>query len=453
MASNLKSVKRRMRKLEFSCASVCIFSLLTLEGMAATYTGRATVGGFISREHFSLESDGTYNNDFATFSSRLYTRYSDLEDSHFEATLDLRDKHDFFEKYDAERLALTGKNTPQLRQLSLKYANQNSPFIATAGRFPITDAGAVNIDGLDAGFKWNSDWKSLVFAGHDPKLPNQTYFQQNPGAYAYGAYTVYQPVISSWRKSVLNSTAFVIKKVDQHIDRKYFYDFFLYEWDSPNRIIGMLYLDFVPKTIMQTGMISYDQKIQDNWMTNLQFLGIDTIEYSRRRGILETLAPSPYKELSFSLRQNLNASASLQFFSMYGKRYADQKTIQELSFGPELSQMWHKEISGSFKFGYRKNFTSNDYFSKINLGYYPKNWEFVLDESLAIQKSTTTEHPIITEFSVSHFISRALYATASAQNAVSEIANIYSFSLFIGYRFGSKDVPPLRDGAPPRGRI
>ena len=452
----------KRRKLNYSFTQVkraaLAFSLFTLchssPLYAVSYSGRATVGSYISNEHFKLESDGTFNNDFSTISSRLFTRFTEITENRLEGTVDIRDKHDFFEKYDSEKLALTGNNTLQAREVSLKYNDPRSRWLATVGRFSISDAGAVNVDGAEAGVRWTESWRSSVFGGQDPKLPNQTYFQQNPHAYAFGTYTVFQPTSSSWRSNTLNSTALVAKNVQSHLDRFYFYDFFLYEWESPSRIMGMLYLDLVPRTYVQTGLLAYSQKLNKDWSSTLQGTAIDTIEYSRRKGVLETLAPSPYREGTLSVRQILNNTTSFNYYTLFGVRKADHRKVQIYSFGPDYTQIFHKEVSGGLKLGFKKNFTSRDFFTKINIGYYPKNWELVLDEYLAIQKEAAqTYYPIISEVSLAHFFSREFYGTLSYQNATSAIAKVNTFFIYLGYRFGSKDVPPLRDGAPPRGRL
>jgi hypothetical protein len=421
---------------------------------ATTYSGRATIGGYYSREHFSIESDGQYNNDFETFSSRLYTRFSDIGDDNVDLVFDLRDKHDFFEKLDAERLALKGNNTLQLRQLSLYRGAPASAWRGTLGRFPITDAGAVDLQGADAGLRWAEGFSSSVFGGWDTKLPDQTWVQFNPHAYAFGTYTVFQPPSNSWKRTFHAATAFVGKEVSKHLDRLYLYDFFLWEWNSPSRIMGMMYLDFRPRTYVQTGFLSYTQQISKSWQSFLQGSAIDAIEYSRRAGILQTLPSSPYKEATASLREEMNDNLALDYAGIYGYRTVDGRRLEEYSLGAHFNRIASKLVSGSVKLGGRKNFTSRDYFTKLSLGYYPKDFELNLDESFALQKENgTTYYPLISELSLAYFFSREVYGTVSYENAFSKIAKINSFFLYVGYRFGSKDVAPLRDGAPPRGRL
>jgi len=421
---------------------------------AVSYTGRATAGGYLANEKLKSERDGLQSNDFATASSKLFTRFTDFTSERLELTFDVRDKHDFFDKLDAERLALKGRNTIQARQLSLKRGNPENSWLFTLGRFPIIDAGTVALDGIDMGFRWDENWRTSFFGGLDPKLADQTYYQLNRGAYAFGTYTVFHPKATSWNSSAWGSSALVAKQVNGHLDRLYFYNFFLYEWASPSRLMGMLYLDFKPRTYVQTGLVSYTQKLSNVWQSTIQGTAIDVIEYTRRRGVLETIAPSPYKELSMSMRQRLSSTAFLDYTTSYGLRALDSKNAQEFSVGPTLTQFPDKDFSLNFKTGYRKNFTSKDYFAKLGLGYFPEKWDFSLDQYFAIQKDNGQYyHLLISDFSIAHFFSREFYSTFSIQRATSEAGKVNSYFLFLGYRFGSSNEPPLKSSASPRNKL
>ncbi|HEY8277999.1 MAG TPA: hypothetical protein VIH99_00155 [Bdellovibrionota bacterium] len=421
-------------------------------GFAEKYVGRATVGGYFANETFQNNPDGPSSNDFATVSSRLYTRYWDVTDSKLECTFDLADKHDFYDKLAAERLALRGRNSVQVKQLAVKRANPEDTWLFTGGRFPVPEAGTVNVDGVDVSRRWNPVLRSSLFGGLDPKLAEQTYFEFNKNAFAYGTYTTYQPESGSRSENIQGSAAFVGKQVGGHLDRLYLYNFFLYEWNSPNRILGMLYLDFVPRTYVQTGLLSYTTKFHYAWQATLQGLAIDVLEYSRRRGILETLPSSAYKEASLALRQEVDESWGMDYLLLHGERETDKRKFDEFSAGPGFRPFFDENVAANFKAGYRQNFTSNDYFLKFDIGYYPSDWELSLAQSIASQNDGQVTHPLITELNVAHFFSRELYGNFALQYAKSENAKVNSFFLFVGYRFGTSSPLALRKGAPPRGR-
>ena len=63
-------------------------------------------------------------------------------------------------------------------------------------------------------------------------------------------------------------------------------------------------------------------------------------------------------------------------------------------------------------------------------------------------------HPIIGEVSYANYLTKALYGTVSLQYAENEDVRIISGFFKLGYRLGSDDVAPLRNGsAPVEGRL
>ena len=113
------------------------------------YAGRLTSGGYLSQEKFVDTNDGSTRNDFFTLSNRLYFNAYDLGSSNYDFVSDLRDKHDFFDKLDKERLSLNSTNAFQLRQLSLSNPNENGRTFWTMGRFPVAPAGSVDTTGVN----------------------------------------------------------------------------------------------------------------------------------------------------------------------------------------------------------------------------------------------------------------------------------------------------------------
>ena len=86
------------------------------------------------------------------------------------------------------------------------------------------------------------------------------------------------------------------------------------------------------------------------------------------------------------------------------------------------------------------------------MGYFSKNYETVFDVDYAMQKNDdgTTTHPMNTELSLTSFFSKKYFASAALQRAADETVTILGTFIKIGYRFGNKDLPPIRDGAAPR---
>ena len=261
--------------------ALALFDALDLH--AANYFGRVTLGGYVATEKFVDPSDGSTSNNFAIVSSRIYTRVSEMTPRKFELISDLRDKHDFFDKLDTERLQLKAANSPQVRQLSLKNTNEADPFMATLGRFPVPEAGAVNVDGGLIGLRWSRSLNTSLFGGLNPLRNDQSIMRFNRNSEVFGLNASFQPKSDSWTQSFFLNNAFVSQVVDGHTDRRFWYSNAFYQWDKNCQVLALLYLDFVPKVFVQTGFASWRQQMTSSLLSSLNFTSIDTIEYSRRQ--------------------------------------------------------------------------------------------------------------------------------------------------------------------------
>jgi hypothetical protein len=166
-------------------------------------------GAYLAKENFSDATTETSTNDNTIISSRFYLDVSQLGSQNLETTFDIRDKHDFFDKLDRERLELKAKNRFQLRQMSVKLPNHDLGFYGTFGRFPVLEAGAVYTDGVELGWRWTSSMSSSVFGGLNPKRNDQTYLTFNQTSSIYGADFLYQPNTRSWDESYYWTNAVV----------------------------------------------------------------------------------------------------------------------------------------------------------------------------------------------------------------------------------------------------
>ena len=138
-----------------------------------------------------------------------------------------------------------------------------------------------------------------------------------------------------------------------------------------------------------------------------------------------------------------------------GERKLDQLTRRTSELGYIQSQIWGPQWDAYIVFGARKNFTSNDTLTRLGLGRYGRKWEFNFDFELQkqVNQNGTITNPVLTELDLSYNISRQSFCVFSAQSASNENVKILSGFFKYGHRFGSNEVPPLRDGAPPRGPL
>ena len=449
-----------IKRVIWTAASIAFLPLqvvgLSPDAQAAEYHGRATFGGFFSKETFADPLDTTPSNDFATVSTRLYTEISKLGAPGLQLTADFRDTHDFFDKLDRERLTLTAANRLQVRHLAIKMPSAGtSSFYGSLGRFPIPEAGAVFADGAELGLKWNPAFSSAVFGGLDPKSSTLSYLTWQPDAQIFGGYLLYQPSYRSWGASHYASHALVTQRYGSETDRTFLYQQLMYQPNPRQRLLTNIYLDLVPRIFVQNGMANYYQELTDRWSFNAGISAIDVIEYTRRQGVREHLDPSPYRE--GSLQAVLRATDRLTYAlnTSHGKRLADGLWRHEYSAKINLSQVWSRRYSVYGGLGMRRNFDANQYFARLGGGYYSDHWEVTVDQSTTWERSDSGAVllPISLELGVAHYFARSLYATLAFNLSADSRVSIFGGFFKLAYRFGTRETSPVRDGAPPRGEL
>jgi hypothetical protein len=438
--------------MNYALWMVLLFSFASI-ATATTVQGRFTAGGYLATERFKDNDGGSNSNDSEVFSGRMFLKLSDISDKDWEATVDLRDKDDFFDKADKERLQLTGRDLFQIREMDTHI--RNGQLGVELGRFPVQDAGAAGVDGGMAQYYHSASTTSAAFGGLNPKREDQTYYQFNPQDTIFGLLNTYQKRDSDWDHNFYFTHALVTEDHTSEVDRFYLFHNLIYQWNTQSRIISLLYLDFVPRTYIQNGNVLWQQGWSQKFSSQLSLLGIDVITYSRTQGVRETLAPSPYKEASLRTDYEFTPLNKLELGFSEGKRDADHLTKAEYYVGWEKNQLWSRHWDLFGKIGGRKNFISHDLFSNMNLSYFARKWETALDVEYGVEKYTdgVTKHPLTTELDLSFYLSRTLYMTTSFQRAADETVQILTGFFRIGYRFGNASLPPLRDGSPPRGSL
>lgn len=436
--------------------SMALFIFLTFDSaLAAKVHGRASFGTLAATERFTETNTASNKNDYLVSSTRLYTKVSEINSSYWSFTADVRDKNDFFDKLNQEKLQLDNKNEFQAKQLYVARDSAQANLNFNIGRFPVLEAGGAYTDGALVNYKFTSSWSAAAFAGLNPKRTEQTYVQYNPNSNVQGAYFSYQSRSNDWGKNLFFTNAYVNQSTNGETDRTYFYNSTSYQWNLNSRLISMFYVDFAPRTNVQVGSLYWRQVLTPKFLLQMNLLGIDVIEYTRRQNVRERLTPSPYREgqLKFDFASNSNDTWELGVLG--GRREIDQKSKAQAHLAFFKNKIFGPKWDGSFRIGSRQNFTSNDQFLHLGLGYFSRLWEGQLDIEYANEKYTDnrTLQPLTTELSYSHYFTKSTYATLSFLRAAEQEVEILSSFFRIGYRWGTQEIPPIRDGAPPRGAL
>lgn len=439
----------------FYLITFCGLCLINIPALAIKTTGRITLGGVAITERFNSQEFGSSSNDYMLGSARLFYKISELGEDHWELISDLRDRHDFFGKLNKEQLQLEGKNDFQVRQMSARWLNPKGNSSATLGRFQLPEAGAVFVDGAEYEYRISSPWKAGFFGGYNPKSVENSYLQLNTDAVQDGLFLTYQSKDEDWDKNLFFSHGLVQQKYKSQDERSFFFHNLIYQWKDDSRLISFLNYDFVPSGKIQTMNLLYQQKWSQAFSSELGHLVIDVLEYRRNQGVLEKLDASPYSESHAQINTKLGQHSEVALELSSGLRQADNLKRDEASLGYSMNEVFSKNMDMRLKLGSRKNFTSQDTFSKLSLGYFSRKWEYSFDAQYEIDKNddTSITHPLTLELALTNYYSKEIFLTGSFQRAADENVTIMSTFVKLGYRFGNQEIPPIRDGAPPRGPL
>lgn len=428
------------------------------KGFCTNWSGRFTLGSYASTERFKdITETGSDKNDFQTLSTRLFIKGEEFgNNKDWEVVTDLRDKHDFFDKLNSEKLTLEDRNQFQLRQLSIRLSNPKKFWGFQMGRFPIYEAGSTFVDGLSLENHWTENLYSTYFGGLNPQKRGRSYLEHDSKAKIQGMSLTYQNHNGGWDRNLFISHGVVEESYEQHKDRNFVFQNMIYQWNTDSRLMSLLYYDLIPRSYVQNGNLTWQQGWTPSFLSDLSFSAMDVIEYSRNKEVLEILPSSPYEEkkIKFTYRTR-NRNIRIYYMESIGERKLDQLTRRTSELGYIQSQIWGPQWDAYVVFGARKNFTSDDTLTRLGLGRYGRKWEFNFDFELQkqVNQNGTITNPVLTELDLSYNISRQSFCVFSAQSASNENVKILSGFFKYGHRFGSNEVPPLRDGAPPRGPL
>lgn len=441
----------RASVLLITCSAVAF----PLRVLALKTNGRITLGGVAITERYKSDAFGSTSNDYMLGTSRFFYKVSDLGEDRWELTSDFRDKHDFFGKLNREDLVLQSKNDFQVRQLSARWINPKGSYSAQFGRFQLPEAGAVFVDGVETEYRFNYLWRAGVFGGFNPKSVENSYLQLETDAQQAGTFVTYQSKDDGWYKNLYFSHGLVNQKYKSQDERSFFFHNLVYQWEEFSRLISYLNYDFVPSSKLQTMNLIYQQRWSPEYSSELNHLMIDVIEYRRKQGLLEKLDASPYTESRVQLNRKNSPRSDIGLELSSGQRQVDKLKREEVALGYSQTEVFVRNVDLRFKLGSRNNFTSKDSFAKISLGYFSRKWEYSIDTDYEINANTdgTTTHPLTVELSLTNYYSKEIFLTGSFQRAADENVAIMSTFVKVGYRFGNQEIPPVRDGAAPRGAL
>ncbi len=448
-----------MKKYNLKKSSFFFITFFIVTNSYASYYGRFISGGFFSKEIFRATQVDRYN-DLAILSERLYVNFDKiLGSSNGEFTVDLRDKNNFFDKLDSERTKLIAKNRIQLHEFNFHKDSVGEGTSFSLGRFPISEAGAIYVDGVDFGFRKNifgMATKFSLFYGLNPQLIEDSQITINKDLKAYGGYFILEYKGKDWDNYLYSTSSIVRQVYKTEIDRAYFFNNTNIQTVNGQNFSSIFYLDLVPKIYIQNFWTTYLVTLDNKYKLRTSLSTIDSIHYSRVQDVREVLPSSRYHQTSMAIRSPSEyTQTSYETKLTLGLREVDKKNLAELKFGAFFPKVIKDEISGNLNTGLKKNFTTNDFLVGMGLLHSNKFREIALSQDIQLEKKLNEKlnTVYITEGSYTKFFDRSLFGVLSAQNTWDNNVSIFSIFLKISYRFGEGGQAPIRDGSPPMGQL
>ena len=415
--------------------------------------GRFSFGSYLSNESFKTGMPRDRSNDHLQAFLRFYLRIFELgENKKSEIVTEVKEKYNFYGKFDYESRKLEPESTLQIRQLAYKITLFKK-ISMQMGRFPVVDTSHY-VDGLRVSKKVTEKIKVSLWGGFNPEEDGIIISKIRSKATQVGTFINYRPESEYGKNKFYTVNGLALQQYESSIDRLYYHHNLLYQWNG-SRFFSLINLEFIPRTYLQRGSVSYYQKLKSKLYIDLRFQLFDVIEYRRTQGVREKLVSSPYQELSLKTIWNITSNRLFLFKITHGKRRQDNLERSIISIGMNIPKFLNKHYSFSLNGGYKNDFTNNNYFFEYELSQYSKRWEANFNQRIAyeIDDFGNVLHPLMSGISLSYFFNKIYFATFTYEYTFDQNVKIQTALLNILYRFGSSPTPPLKNGSPPRGKI
>lgn len=458
------------------CVATIVAGIFKNSGAAAAdYNGRVQVGVLQSNETYSEGAAGSYANDKRVALGRIYLDGNGIGPYRNKATFDFRDRYDAFGSLDKESLSLVQTNDPELRQLAVQYPYENGDLFWSVGRFPIEDAGVRANDGAEVAFKMSKSFHLGIFGGLVPEFGKGAPFLNGPkqtGREA-GVYGTLLEKGKDWQDYFNLSSALVFRQYleDEELDDAeeaagqtpdqvvvngaYVYFNSAYQPSLRTRLSLVSELGIIPNASLQSGWLNGSHSFTDSLSASAGLSRFDLAAASRLRDMRDALPASAYQEARVGVKQLISQKFSVAVNGLYANRTLDQLSKTEGNVLLTSSRFISNRFSGSFRLGARKNFQSQDQFGRVGLVMYGRTLEAEFGQEFIqeLRDDGDARHPKITDASVTVMVDNQLVGSMTVEYAKDEQATLMSGIATIGYRFNSKEMPPIRDQAPDVGRL
>ncbi len=424
---------------------------------AFDYHGYLLGGGYVVREEFIAEESGVKNNDRALASTRFTLDLTKITSQQYQAFIDVRDSHDFFDKVDSERLELSGRNSLRIRQLYFRDPGHSHRYFWSIGRFLPGSNNVLFNDGAEIGIRLNSSHRIGTFAGYKPRVNDEPVADIGTDLYQAGAFHIYESEGQSWDdgKYIAN---FLISGPqypnNSAIITNTWINQSLLHFGPSHRASSYLNVTGQSSPQLEDGRLEWDERFNSKLSARLGVSHLDLRAYRHQQDILEPLVASPYSQGRGLVQYRIDERFRLESTLILGQRSIDNLQKQELTVGGTITRFAAQHAQASAFVGIRKGFISRDFFIATSGNYFADTWMGDLSVRYTRQGrySGIELNQIVVNSNLGIYLSKQILATAGGEFAADENNRIASGLITIGYRFGTRELTPLRDVAPPNAR-
>ena len=463
--------------------AVCA-SLLAAPALAYEYTGRLNLGAYAARENVKTSDSGSSANDAMLSLARAYLDVTRIGGDNLEVIVDARDKYDAFGRVDPALGRLVQANETQVRQLVLKSPPSSGTVYWSVCRFVAADASVLGNDGLEGGYRWNSTSRVAFFGGLYPEHRGNRSMKLPDEDRQIGAYGVYEDLGRTGDSHVYAATSLVMRRAVSDVESLdnpaaplsgstlpgqspslppdhpignylFWYANAIKQFENGQRLSYLSHIDVQPSLRVRNLWASLYEPISPQFIGTLGLIHLNLTEYQRRRDLLDRLPPSAYTQVGGDVRWKFSTQIALVGETSYGMRVNDSKN--QALFGGKIVatglMRGHLTLFGGG--GYRKNFISNDLFTKAGATYYATSTAISANVQYTNQNrdSGVKLHPLVVDFEASSMFSRQIMGSVVLESARDEQASVFSVLLSLGYRINHRQLTPMRDAAPRLERL
>ena len=459
-------------------------SALAAPALAYEYTGRLNLGVYAARENLNTADSGSSSNDALLTLARAYLDVTRIGSDNLEVIVDARDKYDSFGRVEPTLGRLVQANEPQLRQLALKSPPSSSSLYWSVGRFVVADAAVLGNDGAETGYKWNATSRFAFFGGLYPEHRSNRSLKISEEDRQVGAYGVYEDFGRVGESHTYAATSIVVRKAVSGVESLdnpsaplagstlpgqapslppdhpignylFWYANAIKQYENGKRLSYLSHIDIQPSLRVRNLWASLYEPFSPRFIGTLALIHLNLTEYQRRRDLLDRLPPSAYNQAGGDARLKLSNQYAVVGETSYGIRVNDGKN-QALLGGKVVATgllRGHLTVFGGA--GYRKNFISNDIFTKAGVTYYASSTSISSTAQYTTQNRDTGVklHPLVIDLEASSMFSRKLMGSIMLESASDEQASVFSVLLSLGYRINHRQLTPMRDTTPRLERI